>query len=81
MGVVHTTAEGEVVSGTTEIPESGTELVKGEWQDPLLALISLMAPALCAGAMGVTVGRFADRTGHRVVLIPGLLGYCASIVW
>ena len=40
MGVVHTTAEGEVVSGTTEIPESGTELVKGEWQDPLLALIS-----------------------------------------
>jgi EmrB/QacA subfamily drug resistance transporter len=56
--------------------------VIGAWEWTALRAGVATAPVpLLAGAVGISAGRVAHRTGHRVFIVPGILVYGASAVW
>lgn len=48
---------------------------------PLRSALAVTPSALMAAAVAPIGGRFVDRLGHRVVLVPGIAIYAAGILW
>jgi EmrB/QacA subfamily drug resistance transporter len=56
--------------------------VIGAWDWTALRAGVATAPVpLLAGAVRITAGRVAHRTGHRVFIVPGIVAYAASAIW
>ena len=48
---------------------------------PLRSALAVTPSALVAAVFSPLGGRFVDRLGHRVVLVPGIAVYAAGILW